>query len=97
MSAETLVTRLPKAAMRYFNFGEASAQLVRRGFCRTEQRGIPEPMAPWFAACVEGFTLKALSRVRARSVAEKMLTQTVTGKRHGIEILTLEFGVYWEP
>jgi hypothetical protein len=97
LSAETLVTRLPKAAMRYFNFGEASAQVVRRGFCRTEQRGIPEPMASWFAACVEGFILKALSRARARSVAVKTLTRTVTGKRDGIEILTLEFGVYWEP
>jgi hypothetical protein len=95
MSAEAVALRLPKVAIRYFDFGEARSNMVGDGCCRAEQRGIPQPMASWFTACVQGFVPTALAIGGAKNPRVRVGEVTTDGKRGGIETVTLTFEFSW--
>lgn len=68
LSPSTVATRLPKAALRYFEFGSAEATMAGDKRCDARQHDIPAFLAAWFAACVEGFVPVALRKAGATKV-----------------------------
>src|SRR4051794_30036180 len=63
---EMVALRLPKASMRYFDFGDAQSRIVAPGCCASLQSGIPRPLAEWYAGAVSGWVPFALSQAGAR-------------------------------
>lgn len=96
MSAETVALRLAKAAMRYFDFGEASSTMRTATCCHAEQRGIPKPAAAWFTACVHGFVPTALGMAGAKNVRLRTLATTPDGERSGVETVTVSYEFSWD-
>jgi len=95
MSAEAVALRLGKAAMRYFDFGEASSVMRTPTSCNAEQRGIPKPAA-WFTACVHGFVPVALTMAGAKNVRLRTLATTSDGERYGVETVTVSIEFSWD-
>jgi hypothetical protein len=67
LSPSTVATRLPRAAMRYFDFGQAEAKMVDATRCSARQRALPAFMVDWFGAAVDGFVTVALTKAGARA------------------------------
>jgi hypothetical protein len=96
LSPELVAVRLPRVALRYFDFGDASAKMSSDGVCSAEQRGLPQSMAPWFTACVEGFVPKALALAGARNARVKPVRAFRDGEAHGIVTVTVSYEFTWE-
>jgi hypothetical protein len=96
VSAELVALRLAKAAMRYFDFGEAASVMRTPTCCNAEQRGIPKPVAAWFTACVHGFVPVALTMAGAKNVRLRTLSTTSDGERHGVETVTVSYEFSWD-
>lgn len=62
LSPSTVAQRLPRAALRYFDFGKAEAAMVGDKTCDARQYEIPAYLAAWFVAAVEGFVPVALQK-----------------------------------
>ncbi len=94
-SPETVAKRLPKAAMQYFAFGEASAS--RQGEKRVEalQRGIPEPMWAWMAAAVEGFSGVALDLAGGKRPTIRVVSHERDGELGGVPTVTIQYLLGW--
>jgi len=95
-SPELVAVRLPRAASRYFDFGESSAKMVGGSVCRAEQRAMPQVMSSWFTACVNGFVPKALSMAGAQNPAVKVLGVTRDGEAHGMTTVTVSYEFAWQ-
>jgi hypothetical protein len=95
LSAEAVALRLPKAAIRYFDFGEARSKMSAKRSCQAEQSGIPRGMAAWFSACVNGFVPTALTIAGARNPRVRLLSTKSDGQRDGVETVTLKFEFNW--
>lgn len=65
---ETVATRLPKLALKYFEFGEADAHMQGERCCIGEMWNIPAVLSPWMQACFLGFVPVALTVAGAKSV-----------------------------
>jgi hypothetical protein len=96
LSPSLVAVRLPRVALRYFDFGDASATMSSDGVCQAEQRGLPQPMASWFTACVEGFVPKALGMAGARNPRVKPVRVMRDGEMHGMVTVTVSYEFTWE-
>ena len=94
LPAEMVATRLPRLALKYFDFGEASAHMEAERTCIAQQRGIPAEMAPWFRACVQGFVPVALSTAGAKTVRVRSIDDEQQASLEQ-ETLTLRFEFRW--
>jgi hypothetical protein len=60
-----------------------------------EQRSLPQPMSPWFTACVTGFVPKALSLAGAKDPQVKPLGAIKDGEVKGTPTVTLTYEFIW--
>ena len=97
LSPELVAVRLPRVSLRYFDFGEASAKMSSDGVCSAEQRGLPQSMASWFTACVEGFVPKALALSGARNPRVRPVKAIREGEANGVVTVTLGYEFTWDP
>lgn len=70
---DLVVTRLPRAAVQYFDFGVVSGEWASPGVYRAEARGIPAHLRLWFNAAIEGFAPVALETAGAKDVEVRAL------------------------
>jgi hypothetical protein len=66
LSPGMVAVRLPRAAIRYFDFGQSEAQMIGPTRCEAKQKALPAFLGDWFAACVDGFVTVALTKAGAR-------------------------------
>lgn len=94
LSAATVAQRLPRAALRYFDFGEGEAAMSAPNVCHGRQHAIPAFLAEWFAAAVEGFVPVVLQKAGARMPRVRTLgtPATVTAST---QLISLEFEFGW--
>jgi hypothetical protein len=95
LSPATLALKLPKLAMRYFDFGEADSTLDGPRRCRVTQAGIPVVLADWMLSATEGFSLVGLERTGARAPVFRAKPSRPDGETHGVPTVTLEFELSW--
>lgn len=94
-SPEAVVLRMPKASMRYFDFGESTAQMTQPRLCEAYQKGIPRELAGWFFHAAEGFTEVALGLAGAKDVKVQLDSTTIDGERKGAPTVTLRLEMSW--
>lgn len=95
LSPATVVMRLPKASMRYFEFGTASSELVAPDTCRSTQSGIPVAMLDWFVAASVGFCDVALKLAGAKDVKVREVSRVGDGVIGGKRTSTLTLEIKW--
>jgi len=94
-SPEAVVMRMPKASMRYFDFGESSASMKQPMLCEAYQKGIPRELAGWFFHAAEGFTDVALGLAGAHDIKVRVDSPVVDGERKGAVTVTLRLEMTW--
>lgn len=72
-SPSTLVGRLPRAAMLYFDFGVGSVEWITPNVARTTLSGVPWSLAAMMSGILEGFISQALELTRAPGVTVRTL------------------------
>lgn len=90
-----VAARLPRLTLRYFDFGEADADVSEDGRCVARQGGIPAPLKTWFAAAVEGFVPVALRIAGAKSERVRFVRAVKDGEHAGVETYSLHFEFSW--
>ncbi len=95
LSPETVAMRLPKAAMRYFDFGKATAEMLGPGQCRLLQSGIPKAIAGWFIGAVDGFGTVALGKAGAKGVTLSAVLPQPDPRNP--ETVSIRFDFTWQP
>jgi hypothetical protein len=94
-SPEAVVLRMPKASMRYFDFGESTSSMKEPRLCEAYQKGIPRELAGWFFHAAEGFTEVALGLAGAHDIKVRLDSTTVDGERKGAPTVTLKLEMSW--
>jgi hypothetical protein len=94
-SPETVALRLPKASMRYFDFGQAESRMIDKRECEATQTGVPAILASWFTAAVEGFAALALEKAGGRNPRIVVQPPQPQGKGHGVDLVTSRFRMLW--
>lgn len=96
VSTETLlVDRLPKVALRYFDFGRTHARLVGPKRCELTMEALPAFLTPWFAAMLQGYVPFAMERAGARHPALRARDPREDGARGGLPTATLTCVATW--
>lgn len=93
---ELVASRLPRASMTYFDFGNADACMLRPGLVRVAQEGVPQTLVPWIAASTEGFVSAAMEMAGGRRVVVKCVGSDRDGDKQGIPTARVELEVTWE-
>jgi hypothetical protein len=94
LSPETVALRLPKASMRYFDFGKATAEMIAPRHCRIHQFGIPRALSGWFIAAVDGFAQVALGNAGARQPKLTAVSPQPDPRHPGTVVLRVD--LTWE-
>jgi hypothetical protein len=95
-SPELVASRLPRASMQYFNFGQSEATTLRPGLVRIWQAGVPVTLVPLIAATHEGFVSAAMEMAGARRVVVRCVDTLHDGERGGVSTLRVELEIAWE-
>ena len=85
-SAEAVALRMPRVVAQYFDFGTASAQVLRPGVVRVEHTGFPAYMASWFSIVAETYLHVALELAGASKVHVRRQPFELTGEAHGLPV-----------
>ncbi len=93
-SPSLVATRLPRAALQYFDFGSAEGN-VTGNTLRAWQRGVPEPLGRWLIACVEGFAPVALGAAGAQNVVVRAELPESAGEDRGQRVVNLAYEIRW--
>jgi hypothetical protein len=94
-SPEVLVSRLPRAATTYFDFGESEVKTLRPRHVLTYQSGVPAMLVPLVAATTEGFVAAALEMAGARRPQVRCIATPKDGDRAGLATMTVCLEVTW--
>lgn len=94
---EAVAVRLPKLALKYFEFGDAEAAMSGERCCVGEMRNIPSALAPWMQACFLGYVPIALAVAGAKGVRLRMLDDSAASSRHATPSgsVTLRIEMRW--
>ena len=92
-SVELVVSRLPRASIQYFDFGTAAGKLHGPADYHATQHGVPEPIATWLIACVEGFVPVALKTAGARTVEVERRSIVRVGT--GTATVDITYSIRW--
>lgn len=96
VSPETLlVDRLPKVALRYFDFGRTHGRLVGPKRCELTMEALPTFLTPWFASMLQGYVPFAMERAGARHAALRTHDPRPDGSRGGLPTSTLVCAATW--
>jgi hypothetical protein len=94
-SPELLVSRLPRAATMYFDFGGAEVKTMRPRHHHVYQTGVPSTLVPLLAATTEGFVAAALEMAGARRPQVRCIATPKDGDRAGLPTMTLCLEITW--
>ena len=92
---EAVALRLPKLALKYFDFGEAETRAQGERCCIGEMRGIPAALVPWLHACVQGYARTALIIAGAKNAHARLLETELQGNASEDALSTLKFELRW--
>ena len=95
-SPDLVISRLPRAAMQYFNFGRSETVTVRQGLARVSQEGVPQTLVPVIAATTEGFVCATMEMAGGRRVQVRCIEATKDGDRGGVQTSRIVVEVAWE-
>jgi hypothetical protein len=92
---DAVALRLPKLALKYFDFGEAETRKQGERCCIGEMRGIPAALVPWIDACVQGYVRTALTIAGAKNARARLLETEPNGHGRDNALSTLKFELRW--
>jgi hypothetical protein len=96
LSPPQVALRLPKASMRFFQFGTAEASLIDDCMVEAKQTQVPTALALWMIWSVEGFAPVALEMAGATNVRVLMAgAPQRDGEVDGFETSTLLWRIRW--
>lgn len=88
---EAVALRLPKLALKYFDFGVASTKMLAERCCLAELRQIPAEIEAWVQACIFGYVPVALTLAGAKSVRLRLLEPDPSARAEpGTRVLRIE-------
>ncbi|MEJ7732565.1 MAG: hypothetical protein WKG00_25590 [Polyangiaceae bacterium] len=90
-SPELVASRLPRAAIQYFDWGSAQGRMVEPGLYQASIVGVPEEVLVWLGATLEGFVPVALGRAGARDVK----VQAAKPRRGDNGVITASYDFRW--
>jgi F0F1-type ATP synthase membrane subunit c/vacuolar-type H+-ATPase subunit K len=92
---ETVALRLPKLALKYFDFGHTETRMESDRLCVGEMQGIPVVLAAWMQACIQGYVPTALSIAGAKNPRVRMLETTGRASERPEGTTTLRIEIRW--
>ncbi len=94
-SPELVVSRLPRAATQYFDFGACDVETLRPGVAHATLRGVPQSLVPLVAATTEGFVGAALEIAGARTVNVRCIDTPRDAARDAIATMLVRLEIAW--
>lgn len=94
-SPETVASRVSRAAMQYFDFGESTSRAIDAHTHEISHSGVPMPLVPLSAPLAEGFLLTALRISGAADPSFSAEPPVRTGDVDGTPTYTLRFRISW--
>ncbi|MEY4580235.1 MAG: hypothetical protein RL701_4938 [Pseudomonadota bacterium] len=87
---DAVAVRLPKLALKYFEFGESDARMQSERLCLGEMRGIPVELSHWLQSCMLGYIPVALGVAGAKNVRVRTTEDTKPGTANGLVAISTE-------
>jgi hypothetical protein len=87
--------RLPRVMMLYFNFGQTEGRATGEKARVMVGRRIPEPIAEWLTAAVEGFVRAAMQLAGARSIVARLEPPKPDGATSGVPLVSSRMHLAW--
>lgn len=94
-SPEMIAARLPRLIAQYFDFGDAAIDVVEKGHLRTIRRGLPRPLAEWYAAVSMSYLEVLIGLAGGQGVHCTVGEITLEGRAHGIDVVSMEMEAWW--
>lgn len=94
-SPETIAARVGRAAMQYFDFGEATSRVIDERTHEVTHAGVPMPLVPLGAPLAEGFLMTALRISGAREPTFHAAPPLRAGETDGMPTYDLRFTIGW--
>jgi hypothetical protein len=94
-SPEMVMSRLPIAANRYFDFVRAEVHELRPKCWESIAHGVPEMAQHSYMASTEAFVLRALELAGARALSHRWYSPESEGKVHGVGVVVLRRELSW--
>jgi hypothetical protein len=95
LSPETVALRLPRLVAQYSNFGSAEAHLASERRVYGERRGVPRPLAAWYAAFGETYGRHIMELAGAQACSFRALPPEADGTAHGCPTVTIAYDIRW--
>ena len=90
-----IMTRLPAAAGRYFDFVRAEVRELRPNCWESVAHGVPAIAQHTYMAGTEAFLVKALELSGARDLHHRWFPVEPEGQAHGVDVIGLRREVSW--
>lgn len=94
-SPETVVTRIGRVMLQYFDFGTSESRMIGVRTAEIVQSGVPVHVVPLSGPIAEGFVTRVLELARADNVRFRTIRPTSEGSARGVECFRLRFEVSW--
>jgi hypothetical protein len=94
-SPEMVMSRLPVAATRYFDFVRAEARELRPKCWESMAHGVPEIARHSYMTGTEAFVMRALELAGATDLKHRWTPAEPEGQAHGMDIVGLRREVSW--
>lgn len=95
VSPELALKALARVWARYFNFGQLEINAITPRCWEVTEVGLPTSLAPWFAPMSRAHITNALTMTGAQSVSPQVRGFWPSGRRDGVELVTLRLEVTW--
>jgi hypothetical protein len=92
---EMVMTRLPVAATKYFDFVRAEVRELRPKCWESTAHGIPVMAQHAYMAGTEAFVIAALKLAGARDLKHRWHPATPEGQAHGVDVVALRRELSW--
>jgi hypothetical protein len=93
-SPEKVVDKLQRAALQYFDFGEAEILEVTAGSSKVAYHGVPQPLGSWFLPMLEGYAGVLISTAGGKQVEVKGRL-IPKGNKDGMQLVDVRVGMSW--
>lgn len=91
---EKVVDKLQRAALQYFDFGEAEILEAAAGSSRVAYHGVPQPLGSWFLPMLEGYATVLISTAGAKQLEIKGRL-IPTGAKDGMPLVDVRMTMSW--
>jgi hypothetical protein len=95
ISPETVVDRLSRLSLRYFDFGHASTRMTDKTTCLGELHEIPIALHDWFRPMLSGYLPVVLEMSGARDARVAFEASRELGSRDGVPFGPIKMTITW--